>query len=84
MVIQPRLGLVNHAIPDERFDEGVAKFAAAYEHVSRSAVILSKRLLYEMDSLNFEASIEAGAKANAEARMSEDCKKGIAGFLDKK
>ncbi len=79
-----RLGLVNHAIPDEHFDEGVAKFAAVYENVSRSAVILSKKLLYEMDSLNFDASIEAGAKANAEARMSEDCKKGIAKFLDKK
>lgn len=79
-----RLGLVNHAIPDDRFDEGVAKFAAAYENVSRSAVILSKKLLYEMDSLNFDASIEAGAMANAEARMSEDCKKGIARFLDKK
>lgn len=79
-----RLGLVNHAIPDEHFDEGVAKFAAVYENVSRSAVILSKKLLYEMDSLNFDASIEAGAKANAEARTSEDCKKGIAKFLDKK
>ena len=79
-----RLGLVNHAIPDEHFEEGVEKFAAAYENVSRSAVILSKKLLYEMDSLNFEDSIEAGAKANAEARMSEDCKKGIAKFLEKK
>src|SRR6188768_2033252 len=78
-----RLGLVNHAIPDEHFEEGVAKFAAAYETVSRSAVILSKKLLYEMDSLNFDDSIEAGAKANAEARMSEDCKKGIAKFLEK-
>jgi len=79
-----RLGLVNHAIPDERFDEGVAKFAAVYESVSRSAVILSKKLLYKMDSLDFDASIEAGAKANAEARMSEDCQKGIAKFLEKK
>jgi methylglutaconyl-CoA hydratase len=79
-----RLGLVNHAIPDERFDEGVEKFAAAYENVSRSAVILSKKLLYEMDGLGFDAAIEAGAKANAEARMSEDCKNGIAKFLEKR
>jgi methylglutaconyl-CoA hydratase len=78
-----RLGLVNHAIPDESFDEGVAKFAAVYENVSRSAVILSKKLLYEMGSLSFDEAIEAGAKANAEARMSEDCKKGITKFLNK-
>ena len=44
---------------------------------------MSKALLYEMDSLDFDESIEAGAKANAEARMSEDCKKGIARFLKK-
>lgn len=78
-----RLGLVNHAIPDESFEEGVAKFAAVYENVSRSAVVLSKKLLYEMDSMSFDHAIEAGAKTNAEARMSEDCKKGIARFLQK-
>src|SRR5688500_14336834 len=79
-----RLGLVNHVVTDDTFDEEVARFAAVYETVSRSAVIMTKKLLYETDSLNFDEAIEAGAKANAEARMSEDCKKGIARFLDKK
>ena len=79
-----RLGLINHIVTDDAFEEEVARFAAVYEKVSRSAVIMSKKLLYEMDSLDFAASIEAGAKANAEARMSEDCKKGIAKFLEKK
>ena len=79
-----RLGLVNHVVSDDTFDEEVARYAAVYENVSRSAVIMSKRLLYEMDGLGFKESIEAGAKANAEARMSEDCKKGIAKFLEKK
>jgi methylglutaconyl-CoA hydratase len=78
-----RLGLVNHVVSDDTFDEEVARYAAVYEGVSRSAVIMSKRLLYEIDSLGFEDAIDAGAKANAEARMSEDCKKGIAKFLDK-
>ena len=78
-----RLGLINHIVTDDAFEEEVARFAAVYENVSRSAVIMSKKLLYEMDSLDFAASIEAGAKANAEARMSEDCKKGIAKFLEK-
>ena len=79
-----RLGLINHIVTDDAFEEEVARFAAVYEKVSRSAVIMSKKLLYEMDSLDFAASIEAGAKANAQARMSEDCKKGIAKFLEKK
>jgi len=78
-----RLGLVNHVVADVTFDDEVARFAAVYETVSRSAVITSKKLLYEMDSLSFVDAIEAGAKANAEARMSDDCKKGIARFLEK-
>ena len=78
-----RFGLVNRVVPDNGFGDEVLKYAAAYESVSRSAVIMSKKLLYEMDALGFEESIEAGAKANAEARMSEDCKKGITRFLEK-
>jgi methylglutaconyl-CoA hydratase len=78
-----RLGLVNHVVSDDTFDEEVIRYAAVYEGVSRSAVITSKRLLYEMDSLGFDESIDIGAKANAEARMSEDCKKGIEKFLKK-
>jgi methylglutaconyl-CoA hydratase len=79
-----RLGLVNHVVSDDTFEEEVIRYAAVYEGVSRSAVIISKKLLYETDSLSFTEAIEAGAKANAEARMSEDCKNGIAKFLDKK
>ena len=78
-----RLGLVSHVVSDDTFDEEVARYAAVYESVSRSAVVMSKKLLYDMDSLSFDEAIEAGAKANAEARMSEDCKKGIARFLEK-
>lgn len=78
-----RLGLVNRVFPDDAFDEEVSKYAAVYENVSRSAVTMSKKLLYEIETLNFNEAMEAGAKANAEARMSEDCKKGIAKFLEK-
>src|SRR5215203_5593337 len=79
-----RLGLVNHVVSADTFDEEVARYSAVYENVSRSAVITSKRLLYETDSISFAEAIEAGARANAEARMSEDCKKGIGKFLEKK
>ncbi len=78
-----RLGLVNRVFPDDKFDADVASYASVYEKVSRSAVGLTKKLLYEIDSLGFGAAMEAGAKANAEARMTEDCKKGIAKFLNR-
>ena len=76
-------GLVHGIFNEESFDEDVLAFAAQYEKLSKSAVAMTKKLLYDIDSMNFDEAIEAGAKANAAARMSEDCKKGIARFLDK-
>jgi methylglutaconyl-CoA hydratase len=78
-----RLGLVNKVFHEESFSHDVKEHAAVYKSVSRSAVAMSKRLLYEMDGMNFDEALEAGAKTNAHARMSEDCKKGIARFLEK-
>jgi methylglutaconyl-CoA hydratase len=78
-----RLGLINHVFEDDAFETEVETFVRAFEKVSRSAVMLSKRLLYHMDSLTFEAALEAGAEVNAIARMTDDCQQGIARFLKK-
>ncbi len=79
-----RLGLVNCVFDDETFETQVESYVAGFEKVSRSAVILSKRLLYQMDGMTFDAALEAGADVNTIARMTEDCQKGIARFLKKK
>ena len=77
------IGLVNQLADEENFEAAVLEYAAVYETVSRSAVRLSKALLYEMDGLTFREAAEMGSRVNAEARMTEDCKKGIARFLDR-
>ena len=78
-----RIGLINHVFPDESFENDAAEFVADYENVSRSAVILSKKLLYQMDGMNFETALETGTQVNTIARLTEDCQKGIANFLKK-
>ena len=78
-----RIGLVNHVFADEDFEESVERYVAAFEKVSRSAVVLTKRLLYQMDGLNFDAALQTGADVNTIARMTEDCRAGIARFLKK-
>lgn len=77
------LGLVNRVFADEEFEAGVAAFVAGFAKVSRSAVALSKRLLYQMDGMTFDAALSTGADVNTIARMTEDCRKGIARFLKK-
>lgn len=77
------LGLVNRIYPEEGFDAAVLEYASVYEKLSSSAVRLTKKLLFQMDALNFDDSIDIGSEVNAEARMTEDCQKGIAKFLNK-
>ena len=78
-----RVGLVNHVFDDERFEIEVEDYVAGFEQVSRSAVMLSKRLLYHMDGMTFDVALQAGVDVNTIARMTEDCQQGIARFLKK-
>jgi methylglutaconyl-CoA hydratase len=76
-------GLINRVFSDDNFDQSVEKYVSVYEKVSRSAVILSKKLLYQIDSLSFDNAIEVGAEVNTIARLTDDCQNGIARFLKK-
>lgn len=78
-----KFGLINRVFPDETFDEDVVNYVSVYQKVSRSAVVLSKRLLYQTDAMTFENALRSGVDANAIARMTDDCKTGIARFLNK-
>src|SRR5215210_7815130 len=62
-------GLVNHVYEDEDFETDVKTYIAGFEKVSRSAVMLTKRLLYHMDGMTFDAALQSGADLNAVARM---------------
>jgi len=76
-------GLVNHVYADESFETEVEKYIAGFERVSRSAVMLTKRLLYHMDGMTFDTALQSGVDLNAIARMTDDCQQGIARFLKK-
>lgn len=76
-------GLINRVFKDESFDADVENYVSVYEKVSRSAVVLSKKLLYQMDGMTFDTALETGAEVNAIARLTEDCQRGIARFLKK-
>jgi methylglutaconyl-CoA hydratase len=78
-----RIGLVNRVFDDSEFEREVEDYVASFEKVSRSAVMLSKRLLYHMDGMTFDAALQSGVDINALARMTEDCQQGIARFLKK-
>lgn len=78
-----RIGLINHVFDDDKFEEEVNAYLSSFKKISRSAVMLTKRLLYQMDGMTFDSALQAGVDVNTIARMTEDCQNGIARFLKK-
>lgn len=78
-----RIGLINQVFSDETFASDVETYVKRFEELSRQAIALTKGLLYQIDGLAFQEALETGADVNVIARMTEDCRKGIAGFLKK-
>lgn len=78
------LGLVQRVYPDTSFAEDVTAYTAKLASKPTSAMMLTKRLLYQMDSVGFNTALEAGVEMNAIARMTDDCRRGVERFLNKK
>lgn len=78
-----QIGLVNQIFADENFEDEVTNYAQGFEKTSKSAVALTKALLYQTDGMAFNEALETGVDVNVIARMTEDCQKGIARFLRK-
>jgi methylglutaconyl-CoA hydratase len=89
MVIQAKealtIGLINRVSEQGMIETDVQSFA---EMLIRSnsfeAMKLTKKLIAEVQSLPIEEALSRAAEHNARARDSEDCRKGIAGFLGKR
>ena len=76
-------GLVNEVFAEENFDDQLASYVNEFAKLSRSAVSLTKTLLYQMDGLSFPAALQTGADVNVIARLTKDCQERVARFLSK-
>jgi methylglutaconyl-CoA hydratase len=76
-----QFGLVNRVFPDENFESAVSDYVSGFEKTSKSAVALTKTLLYQMDGMSFGDALATGVDVNVIARLTNDCRAGIAKFL---
>ncbi len=79
-----QIGLVNRVFADETFDQEVTTYVEKFVKISKSAVSLTKALLYQIEGLAFRDALATGADVNVIARMSDDYRKGISKFMGKK
>ncbi len=77
------IGFINRVCDDTDFEAEVEKFAAEVASLSPSALMLTKHLLYQIDSMSFEQAIRAGAEMNVIARLTPDCQNAVRKFLSK-
>ncbi|HEX6043229.1 MAG TPA: enoyl-CoA hydratase-related protein [Pyrinomonadaceae bacterium] len=77
------IGFVNQVFSDDTFDADVSEYVRKFGELSRTAVALTKGLLYQVDGLSFTDALETGADVNVIARLTEDCRQRIAKFLNK-
>jgi len=80
-----KYGIINAIYEsEEELEEEVSTFAQhLITHNSENSMMLTKRMLSEIQSMPLGEALGYAAKMNATARNSEDCKKGIAAFLNK-
>lgn len=79
------IGLVNRMVPADRLDkEGEELAAGLLERASSESIARTKRLLLDTLGRPLDEALEAAVEANAAARASDDCRHGIATFLETK
>lgn len=77
------LGLVQRVFEDAAFSDEVSAYVGDLASRPVSATELTKRLLYGIDQMGFEAAIDRGAEVNAVARLTEACRAGVRAFLER-
>ena len=77
------IGIVNKVFDADSFQSEVDNYLQKFTQTSKSAVSLTKKLLYQVDGLDFANALETGVDVNVIARMTEDCQQGVARFLKK-
>jgi methylglutaconyl-CoA hydratase len=76
--------LVNKIVDSDLIDKEVLEFALKLvKTVSSESIALTKTLLNNIKGHSLDEQLEIAAAANAQARASNDCKRGISAFLTK-
>ena len=78
------MGLVTRAVPDDALDEAVTSLARELAtEPAGTAVALTKRLLAHVPGMGLQEALAYAAQLNAFARGTDDCRAGVAAFLEK-
>ena len=79
-----QMGLINYVVETDRLEQHVLNLAKKLsDGNSAESMKLTKQMIANIPSRSIEDALNFAAEMNAHARGSEDCKRGIAAFLNK-
>jgi len=79
-----KMGLVNKIVPANQLADEVTKYAQRLiNNNSTQSMELTKTMIAHVQSVSLEEGLNYAATMNAKARSTDDCKRGIAAFLNK-
>ncbi len=78
------MGLITFLAPREALADDVRRYAQRLCHEnSAQSMEVTKEMLASLPEMDLEEGLRYAARRNAEARGSDDCRRGIAAFLNK-
>ena len=78
------LGLINFLVSKDQLEFKTEEFAQRLiKNNSANSMAMTKEMIDKVQSMSLEDAMNYAAKMNALTRASDDCKKGIAAFLNK-
>ena len=76
------LGLVNRVVQEDELEAATVELVAGIlERASSESIARTKKLLLDTLGRSLDEALELAAEANASARATDDCRRGIATFL---
>ncbi len=79
-----QLGLITEVVPPEKLSATVRQLAESLiRNTSAQSLQLTRKLIDEVQNYPLEEALDLAARENAQARSTDDCKKGVASFLNK-
>lgn len=78
-----RIGMISTVADDDSLEQVTTEIAQRMAKNSASSMALSKHMLNALPGMSIDAGLQYAATMNAFTRQTEDCKNGIASFLDK-
>ena len=78
-----KMGLINMVVPAYALDNSVNELVASIMKNSLNSIKLTKEMFRAVSGMSFENALAYACDMNAITRMTDDCKAGIAKFLNK-